>query len=42
MANPWVQHVTAQAKKLGISYSAALKNPKVKASYTKKGKGKTK
>lgn len=38
MTNPWVQHVPRKSNKLGISYSAALNYPNVKASY-KKGKG---
>ena len=32
----WVQHVQAFAKKHGLTYFAALKNPDVKVGYTKK------
>ena len=32
----WVQHVQAFAKKHGITYFAALRNPDVKLGYTKK------
>jgi len=31
--NKWIHHVSGQAKKLGIKYSEAMKDPRVKASY---------
>ena len=32
----WIMHVKDYAKKHGISYTAALKNPSCKMSYKKK------
>lgn len=34
--NPWIEHVRAFAKKHGLSYSAALADPRVKVGYKKK------
>ena len=33
VANKWIKHVKAQSKKLGITYGAALSDPKVRAAY---------
>ena len=33
--NPWIQHVKAFAKKHGMKYNEALRNPQCKNSYRK-------
>jgi hypothetical protein len=33
--NPWIKHVKDFAAKNGMSYTAALKDPRCKASYKK-------
>ena len=35
MANAWITHVKAWAKKNGKSYNEALRDPKCKSSYKK-------
>jgi hypothetical protein len=34
--NPWIEHVRKEATRLKISYSVAISDPRVKASYQKK------
>ena len=34
-SSPWIMHVKAQAKKLGLKYGEALKDKRTKASYKK-------
>ena len=38
MANKWIEHVTAYAKKHGMKYNEAMKAPACKAEYEKGGK----
>lgn len=33
VVNKWIKHVKAQAKKLNLTYGAALSDPRVKAAY---------
>jgi len=35
MANKWIEHVTAYAKKHGMKYNEAMKAPACKAEYKK-------
>ena len=32
--NPWIQHVRRMAPELGLSYAAAVADPRVRSSYT--------
>ena len=35
MANKWIEHVQAYAKKHGMKYNEAMKDPKCKEAYKK-------
>lgn len=39
MANKWIQHVQAYAKKHGMKYNEAMKSAECKSAYNKKGAG---
>ena len=36
--NPWIEHVKAFARKMGLTYGAALSHPDIKKGYVPKAK----